>query len=425
MIDLSRLDDDSYYKLLKQSLEKRGNKTVDLDKVKNQFNEKKKLLAVVDEMRATRKRLTESFQKAPSKDLEKIKKEVVELKESLQKKEKELEIKDQELNDQLFYIPNILLEDVPFGKDDSENKEILRWGEVKESSFVLKSHDVIGEQLKIIDVARGVKISGSRFFVLRDEGAMLERALINFFLDEALANGFKEVFVPFIVKGSALFGTGQLPKFQEDLFKIEGEDSYLIPTAEVPITNLYSQEILKEDALPMYFVGFSSCFRKEAGSYGKDTKGIFRVHQFQKVELVKYILPSQGEQELESLVSHVRKVLEKLELPYRQVLLCSGDTGFSSCKTYDLEVYIPSEKRYREVSSCSYFGDFQSRRAGLKYKSYETEKNQFYHTINGSGIAIERIFVAILENFQTADGRVMIPRVLRTYMKNKESIDPK
>lgn len=425
MLDLIQLNNPEYFELVKKSLVKRNNSSIDLNEIKTLVLHKKKLTNEVDLVRAQRNQLTQSYQDSKANNNENIasiEKQLMDLKEQLIVLEKEEEKIQEQLNQLAFDVPNLLEEDVPAGFSEEDNQQVFVWGKLPEKNFEMQSHDAIGEKLDILDIQRGVKLAKSRFFVLKKEGAALERALVSFFIDEAVKNGFEELFTPFMVNDKALFGTGQLPKFQEDLFKIENENLYLIPTAEVPITNFFAREIIAQETLPKYFVGYSSCFRKEAGSYGKDTKGIFRVHQFQKVELVKLILPDQGEQELQSLLDHVKMLLEKLELPYRIVLLCGGDTGFSSAKTYDFEVYIPSEKRYREVSSCSYFRDFQSRRGELKYKDKITGKNVFYHTINGSGLAIERIFIAILEHYQNQDGEVLIPQVLRPYMKNLQKI---
>lgn len=320
-------------------------------------------------------------------------------------------------NELLLSLPNTPLDEVPVGISDEENKEIKRVGEPKGFDFKNKAHWQIGENLGILDFSRASKISGSRFVVYKGLGGRLERAIINFFLDVHTKNGFKEILPPFIVNSKSMTGTGQLPKFKEDAFKLENSDYYLIPTAEVPVTNLHSGEILKESELPIKYCAFSACFRAEAGSAGRDTRGIVRQHQFNKVELVKFSIPEKSQVELESLLEEAESVLKILELPYRVVCLCTGDLGFSSAKTYDIEVWMPSYGRYVEISSCSNFLDFQSRRANIKYKNSKTGKNEFVHTLNGSGLAVGRTFAAILENYQQNDGSVKIPEALRGYMK--------
>ncbi|MCE1228091.1 MAG: serine--tRNA ligase [Firmicutes bacterium] len=318
----------------------------------------------------------------------------------------------------LATIPNVPHESVPVGKDEHSNVEIKRWGQPA-AITAPKDHIELGTKLGILDLDRAAKISGARFAVLKGAGAKLERALISFMLDRQTAAGWQEVLPPYLVLPDAMYGTGQLPKFEADLFKTHrGEDPlYLIPTAEVPVTNLYREEVLAGDTLPVRHCAFTPCFRSEAGSYGKDTKGIIRQHQFHKVELVAFAAPEQAEAELEHLTECAEAILEALELPYRRVLLCSGDMGFSSRKTYDLEVWLPSQNTYREISSCSWFGDFQARRANLRFKGTEPKaKPQFLHTLNGSGLAVGRTWVAILENYQQPDGSITVPTALRPYL---------
>ena len=333
---------------------------------------------------------------------------------------KELEAAEREIEaafkEFLAGIPNPPHASVPSGRDEHGNVEIKRWGQVP-SIGVPKDHVELGTSLGILDLDRAAKISGARFSVLKGLGAKLERALIAFMLDRQAAAGYQEVIPPYLVNAESMYGTGQLPKFEQDLFKTPHGDSalYLIPTAEVPVTNLYRDEILPADALPMRHCAFTPCFRSEAGSYGKDTKGIIRQHQFHKVELVTFAAADQAEAELERLTSDAEAILEALGLPYRRVLLCTGDMGFSSQKTYDLEVWLPSQNTYREISSCSWFGDFQARRANIRAKGKEG-KPAFAHTLNGSGLAVGRTWVAILENYQQADGSIRVPKALQPYM---------
>jgi seryl-tRNA synthetase len=316
----------------------------------------------------------------------------------------------------MLHIPNLPALDVPIGKDENDNVEVRRWGEPRKFDFEPLPHFEIGEKLGILDFDRGSKLSGSRFTVMFKEAARLERALINFMLDvHTKQHGYTEVWTPLLVKPEILMGTGQLPKFKEDLYKIEDEDLYLIPTAEVTLTNLHADEIIPEEDLPKYYTAYTPCFRKEAGSHGKDVRGILRQHQFDKVELVKIVKPEESYNELEKLVNEAEKILQLLELPYRVVLLCTGDMGFSAAKTYDIEVWIPSQNRYREISSCSNTEDFQARRAKIRYKD-KNGKNHFVHTLNGSGLAVGRTLLAIMENYQKPDGTFEIPKVLKDYL---------
>lgn len=317
----------------------------------------------------------------------------------------------------LLTIPNISHDSVPVGGSDADNVEIRKWGEPKDFDFEPKDHVEIGKDLDILDLDRAAKITGARFALYKGLGARLERALINFMLDlHTNEHGYTEVLPPFMANTDSFIGTGNLPKFEEDLFKIEGTDFYLVPTAEVPVTNIHRDEILKEDELPIKYVAYTPCFRSEAGSYGKDVRGIIRQHQFNKVELVKFSNPDSSYEEHESLTENAARVLELLGLPYRVVLLCTGDMGFSSAKTYDLEVWVPSENTFREISSCSNFEDFQARRASIRYRPKDGSKVKFVHTLNGSGLAVGRTVIGILENFQEADGSVTVPEVLVPYM---------
>lgn len=332
--------------------------------------------------------------------------------------------KEDALSAILLNMPNIPHPSVPVGKDSSDNPVIKRWGDVRKFEFEPKAHWDIGEDLGILDFERGTKIAGARFTLYRGAGAQLERALINFMLDlHTGRHRYTEILPPFIVNSTSMTGTGQLPKFKEDLFKLEGWDYYLIPTAEVPVTNIHQGEVLEEKDLPKRYAAFSACFRAEAGSHGKDTRGLIRQHQFNKVELVKFATPETSYKELESLLLDAEEVLQQLNLPYQVIELCTGDLGFSAAKTYDIEVWLPGQNTFREISSCSNFEDFQARRAKIRFRRTGKTKTELVHTLNGSGLAIGRTLVAVLENYQQADGSVIIPPVLRPYMMGKARIE--
>ena len=334
-----------------------------------------------------------------------------------------LSVTEEELNAFVMIVPNVQHESVPMGHSSEDNTIVRTWGEKPVFSFEPKQHFELGESLNILDFARGAKITGARFTVYRGAGAAMERALISFMLDlHTEKHGYTEVLTPFMVNAESMTGTGQLPKFKEDLFKIEGMEYYLIPTAEVPVTNIYRDEILEEDKLPICLVAYSPCFRSEAGSYGKDTRGLIRQHQFNKVEMVKFSQPETSYDELEKLTANAEDVLEKLGIAYRTVCLCTADLGFSSAKTYDVEAWMPGQNTYREISSCSNFDDFQARRAAIRFRRKDSGKVEFVHTLNGSGLAVGRTVVAILENYQQADGSVIIPEALRPYMRGLERI---
>jgi seryl-tRNA synthetase len=330
---------------------------------------------------------------------------------------------DEELQQILMTLPNVPHESVVCGKGAEDNPVIRVWGEKPQFSFAPRPHWEIGESLNILDFARGAKITGARFTLYRGIGARLERAIVNFMLDlHTGVHGYTEVLTPFVVNRESMTGTGQLPKFEEDLFRIDKVDYFLIPTAEVPVTNIHRDEILREQELPITYVAYSPCFRAEAGSYGKDTRGLIRQHQFNKVELVKFSRPENSYEELEKLTENAEEVLKRLEIPYRVVSLCSADLGFSSAKTYDIEAWLPGQDAYREISSCSNFGDFQARRASIRFRREEGGKVEFVHTLNGSGLAVGRTLVAVLENYQQADGSVAIPEALRPYMGGVDRI---
>lgn len=343
--------------------------------------------------------------------------EVRALGDKIAEDDKELKDIEARLKEILMTIPNMPAADTPVGSSDADNPVVRTWREPAKFAFEPQAHWDIGEKLNILDVERAGKVSGARFTFYRGLGSRLERSVINFFLDiHTGENGYTEFFPPFIVNKDSMQGTGQLPKFAEDMFKLEGLDYYLIPTAEVPITNLHRDEILSDDDLPLYYTAYSACFRAEAGSAGRDTRGLIRQHQFNKVELVKFTKPEDSWDELEKLTANAEKVLQLLELPYRVVRLCTGDIGFSSAATYDLEVWLPAANCYREISSCSNFLDFQARRANIRFRRDTKSKPEFVHTLNGSGVAVGRTVAAILENYQQADGSVIVPKVLRPYM---------
>lgn len=360
--------------------------------------------------------------KAKGEDIQPLLAEVATLGDSLKAKEQELADLQAQLDAIAMSIPNILDASVPDGADESANVEIRRWGEPRAFAFVPKDHVDLGLPHGWLDFDAGVKLTGSRFVVMRGAMARLQRALIQFMLDtHTQEHGYTEVYVPYMVNADSLRGTGQLPKFEEDLFKLSNEQGYyLIPTAEVPVTNLARDTIIEAADLPLKYACHTPCFRSEAGSYGKDTRGLIRQHQFEKVELVKLVRPEDAWAELESLTANAEAILQKLNLPYRVIVLCAGDTGFSSCKTYDIEVWLPGQQKYREISSCSNFGAFQARRMLARYRHPETGKPELLHTLNGSGLAVGRTLVAVLENYQEADGRIRIPEALRAYMGNAE-----
>ena len=389
------------------------------------YDEKRReKLQQVEKLKAKRNEVSKEIGEAkksgkePEEEIKEMKKVSDEIKEM---DEKTKEINDK-LQDLLLRLPNIPDDAVPIGNDEEDNVEVRKWKEPKEEEY-LKPHWDVADELGIIDFERAGKITGSRFAAYMGKGARLERALINFMIDiHTRDHGYTEVFPPFIVNEASMIGTGQLPKFTEDMFKLEDFDYYLIPTAEVPVTNLYSNEIISGENLPLYYVAYSACFRKEAGAHGRDTRGLIRQHQFNKVELVKFTKPEESYEELDKLVADAEKILQLLELPYRLMLMCSGDLGFAAAKKYDLEVWMPGYSAYREISSCSNFEDFQARRADIKYRPGKNEKARYVHTINGSGIAVGRTVAALLENHRQPDGSVWIPTPLQGYMGGLEYI---
>ncbi|MGC8765221.1 MAG: serine--tRNA ligase [Brevinematia bacterium] len=388
-----------------------------LDEVLSVYEKKKELQREGDSLRNKKKNLSKEIgiRKSKKEDTSDLMKEA----NSLDTELNEIEVKEREVEEKLhsllLTIPNIPLDDVPEGPDETYNVEIKRWGEPRKFNFKPQTHYEIGEKLGILDFERGAKIAGSGFTLYNGMGALLERALINFMLDLHRENGYEEKWLPFLINSDSLFGTGHLPKFEEDLYRISGENLYLNPTAEAPLTNIYREEILKESDLPVWITAFAPSFRREAGSYGKDTRGIIRQHQFSKVELVKLCKPEDSENEHQTMLEEAEKVLQMLQLPYRVVVLASGDMGFSAAKCYDIEVWLPGQGGYKEISSVSNCLDFQARRANIKFRRESTGKTEYIHTLNGSGLAVGRTVVAILENYQQEDGSVIIPDVLRKY----------
>ncbi len=383
---------------------------------------RRELIKKTEELRAERNNLSQEIGKKKREGVEDtlllpLKERVNTLAEEIKKIESELNDIETQHKQMLLTIPNIPHSSVPYGTSSEDNVVVRKFGEPRKFGFEPKPHWEIGEKLDIIDFQRAGKLTGARFSILKNLGARLERAIINFMLDiHTEKHGYTEMLPPFIVNKESMTGTGQLPKFAEDLFKLENWDYYLIPTAEVPVTNYFRDEIIPEEKLPIYFTAYTPCFRAEAGSYGKDTKGLIRQHQFDKVELVKFVHPETSYDELEKLTNDAEKILQELELPYRVVVLCTGDLGFASAKTYDIEVYLPSYAGYKEISSCSNFEDFQARRMNIKYRIKGSNKTNFVHTLNGSGLAVGRTLAAILENYQNEDGSVTIPNALRKYM---------
>ncbi len=406
---------------VKAALQSRGVDFQLLEAIQSLAKSRKDQQKKFDELRHQQNLASQQIQqkKRAGESVDEIMREMKEVSQRLKELAPLREEAEEKLNDILLHIPNLPHESVPIGNDESHNQEVRAWGEKPELDFKPLPHWEIGEKLGLLDFERGAKIAGSRFTLYRKWGAKLERALINFMLDvQTTENGYEEVLPPFLVNRQSLIGTGQLPKFEEDLF-VTQVGYYLIPTAEVPVTNIYQDEILAEDQLPLSMTAYTPCFRSEAGSYGKDVRGLIRQHQFNKVELVKLTHPDQSYQELEKLTGHAESILQKLGLHYRVMALCSGDMGFSAAKTYDLEVWLPGQNAYREISSCSNFQDFQARRAKIRFKD-SSGKNRLVHTLNGSGLAVGRTFLAILENYQQRDGSVKVPEVLQPYLGLKE-----
>ncbi|MCA1622675.1 MAG: serine--tRNA ligase [Acidobacteria bacterium] len=414
---------------VKTALDNRNTSTKSLEKFVEVDAERRRVIGESDQINQQRntssKQIGALMQQGKGDEAEKLKAEVAGLKEKQAELERQRDEAENTMRELLAALPNLPASDVPAGKDESANVEIRRWGTVREFDFEPKDHVDLGESLSILDLERATKIAGSRFAILNGAGARLERALVNFMLDvHTTEHGYTETLPPFIVNRNSLFGTNQLPKFEEDLFHLKDERGFaLIPTAEVPVTNYHAGEILEAKDLPKYFTAYTPCFRSEAGSYGKDTRGLIRQHQFEKVELVKLTLPENSEEEHEKLTQNAERILQLLGLPYRTVVLSTGDMSFGAAKTYDIEVWIPSQNTFREISSCSNCTDFQARRMNLRFRRAGGAKPEFVHTLNGSGLAVGRTWIAILENYQQEDGSILIPEVLHQYMNGLEKIE--
>ena len=416
MLDIKMIRDNTAK--VQQALDNRG-AVVGIEEFLRLEKERREVLQTVEQLKSQRNTVSQEISKLKKsgQNADQLISEMRGVGDSISELDGKVRTIEADLAAIVLNIPNIPHESVPVGADEEANKEVRRWGDVRQFDFEPQAHWDVGEKLGILDFERGGKVTGARFTFNRGLGSRLERSLINFMLDlHTRDHGYTEFFPPFIVNGDSMAGTGQLPKFKEDMFKLEGLEYYLIPTAEVPVTNYHRGEILDAKDLPYYYAAYSACFRAEAGAAGRDTRGLIRQHQFNKVELVKFTTPEESYNELEKLTANAEKVLQLLGLPYRVMLLCTGDMGFSSAKTYDLEVWLPSFNKYREISSCSNFEDFQARRADIKFRREPKAKPEFVHTLNGSGLAIGRTVAAILENYQQADGSVVVPEVLRPYM---------
>ena len=426
MIDIKILRNEPE-KLIK-ALERRKETRVDIDGLLALDKERREILYNVEQMKNKQNSVSKQIPvfKKEGKDTAEIFAEMKELSEEIKKSDEKVRELDEKIQTIMYTIPNIANETVPEGDTDEDNVEIRKFSEPTKFEFEPKAHWDLGEDLGILDAPTAAKITGTRFTVYKDLGAALERAVINFYLDtHTRENGYTEIFPPFMVHRNSMIGTGQLPKFEEDAFKVAGTDYFLVPTAEVPVTNMHRDEILEGDKLPLKYCAYTACFRAEAGSAGRDTRGLIRQHQFNKVELVKFTKPEDSYAELEKLVNDAESVLKLLNIPYRVVKICIGDLGFTAAMKYDIEVWMPSYGRYVEISSCSNFEDFQARRANIKYKNSPKDKAQLVHTLNGSGVAIGRTVAAILENYQNADGSVTITEILRPYMGGREKIEKK
>lgn len=409
------------YEFVKERLSVRG-KEYPLEELKALDEKRREIIGVVEEKKAYQNEISKKIpmMKKEGKDTEEIFKEMKELSNEIKGFDEELQGIDEKIREVILEIPNLPHDSVPRGNDDSENIEMVKVGTPREFDFEPRAHWDIGTMNDWLDFERANKITGSRFSIFKGFGAKLERALTQFMLDlHTEKQGYTEMSTPFMVNRDSMIGTGQLPKFSEDMYQLERDDYYLVPTAEVPLTNMYRGEILSEDDLPIYITEYTPCFRREAGSAGRDTRGLIRNHQFDKVELVKFVKPETSYDELEKLTMNAREVLDLLKLPYRVVTLCGGDLGFSSAKTYDIEVWMPSYGRYVEISSCSNFENYQARRSNIKYRPKDGGKTEFVHTLNGSGLAVGRTFAALVENYQKEDGTIEIPEVLKPYFESR------
>lgn len=397
----------------------RRNNDLNIDSLLDLDQKRRDLLTESDDLKSKRNSMSKDIGKMikAGEDASELQAEVRSAGEKISELDSQIKEVDAQLKDLLLHIPNMPAQDVPVGKDENDNPEIRRWGNPRKFEFTPKPHWELGKDLNILDADRAAKVTGARFTFYRGLGARLERACINFMMDlHADKHGFVEMLAPYIANRDSMIGTGQLPKFAADMFKLEGLDYYLVPTAEVPMTNYHREEILDADTLPERYACYTACFRAEAGSAGRDTRGLIRQHQFNKVELIKFTKPEESWNELESMVIAAEDVLRTLELPYRVILLCTGDMSFTSAKTYDLEVWMPSQEMYREISSCSNCTDYQARRANIKFRRDKKSKPEFVHTLNGSGVAVGRTVAAILENYQNEDGSITIPKALVPYM---------
>lgn len=409
------------YEFVKERLSVRG-KEYPLEELKELDEKRREIIGVVEDKKAYQNEISKKIpmMKKEGKDTEEIFKEMKELSNEIKGFDEELKELDEKIREVILEIPNLPHDSVPRGNDDSENIEMVKVGTPREFDFEPRAHWDIGTMNDWLDFERANKITGSRFSIFKGFGAKLERALTQFMLDlHTEKQGYTEMSTPFMVNRDSMIGTGQLPKFSEDMYQLERDDFYLVPTAEVPLTNMYRGEILTEDDLPIYITEYTPCFRREAGSAGRDTRGLIRNHQFDKVELVKFVKPETSYDELEKLTMNAREVLDLLKLPYRVVTLCGGDLGFSSAKTYDIEVWMPSYGRYVEISSCSNFESYQARRSNIKYRPKDGGKTEFVHTLNGSGLAVGRTFAALVENYQKEDGTIEIPEVLKPYFESR------
>ncbi|MCC3867348.1 serine--tRNA ligase [Terrisporobacter mayombei] len=419
MLDIKRIREN--LEDIKKAMDRRGEKEFDLDAVVELDDQRRELLKEVEslksEMNVEQKKIPQLMKEGKKEEAEAEKVKLKELSENIKALDEKVKKVQDELQYRLFRIPNVPNANVPQGDTDEDNVEVRKWGEPKKFDFDFKAHWDIGTDLGILDFETGAKITGSRFTLYRDKGARLERSVANFFLNtNTEEQGYTEFIPPFMANTNSFLGTGQLPKFGEDMFKVEDTDYYLIPTSEVPLTNIVANEILSYDELPLNYTAYTPCFRSEAGSAGRDTRGLVRQHQFNKVEMVKIVAPETSYDELEKLTANAEYLLQKLNIPYRVVRICTGDLGFTAAYKYDLEVWMPSYNRYVEISSCSNCEDFQARRAGIRFKRDKNSKAEYCHTLNGSGLAVGRTVAAILENYQQADGSVVVPEVLIPYM---------
>lgn len=423
MLDVKRLR--AHFQEIKEKLQHRNEAIEGLDSFLTLDQERRRLIGQTDQLKQHRNDVSREIaeKKKAKVDAEEKIKEMRQVSDQIKQLDTETRMIDERLNQILMGLPNIPHESVPIGQSEEENQPVRDWGDVPQPTFTQKAHWELAEQLGMIDFERAAKVAGSRFVFYQGAGARLERALVNFMLDlHTEQHGYQEMIPPYMVNSKSMTGTGQLPKFAEDSFAVEETAYYLIPTAEVPVTNYYADEILAGEDLPKQFAAYSACFRSEAGSAGRDTRGIIRQHQFHKVELVKFVKPEESYEALERLVNDAEKVLKRLELPYRVLNMCTGDLGFTAAKKYDLEVWLPSSGTYREISSCSNFEDFQARRANIRFRRQAKAKPEFVHTLNGSGLAIDRTIAAIMENYQQEDGSIRIPEVLQPYMGGRQQI---